>query len=367
MELRELLTPAVFFFFIAALGGVICRLKIRGFSFDLAAVLLVAVLCGYCSTMLFPEMMDENFLGRMKLFSEMGTMLFVSAIAIASGGAINLHAGKKNFIFFLLGMFMACSGFLIAKLIGCLNGETDWSLIAGLLCGALTSTPGLASVCEMENITKETATIGYGISYLFGVIFVVLFVQWLTKTDHANQEKTLEQKQTCIVNKDCLPIVCLVALGGQVLSELSTLGANLLGQTGSILLCGIVVGFLLNRKKRITPLVSSLSMYRNFGLVMFFVGNGFSAGRQLTASPDLRWFLYGVMITAGTVLMGYVICRLFLKKTVNETACIIAGGMTSTPAMGCILRHSDETIDMSAYSFSYLGALLVMTIGVRLL
>ena len=110
MELRELLTPAVFFFFIAALGSVICRLEIRGFSFDLAAVLLVAVLCGCCSTMLFPEMMDENFLGRMKLFSEMGTMLFVSAIAIASGGAIIYMPARKILYF----SCWACSWHVVA-------------------------------------------------------------------------------------------------------------------------------------------------------------------------------------------------------------------------------------------------------------
>ena len=333
---------------------------------DLAAVLLVAVLCGYFSTLLCPEIIDKDFVGKMKLFSEMGTALFVSTIAIDSGSRIDLHAGKKNFMFFLLGVLMACSGFLIAKLIGYLDGETDWSLIAGLLCGALTSTPGLASVCEMENITKEIATIGYGISYLFGVIFVVLFVQWTMRTSCTKEDRRPNAGHWCSDRKDGLLLICFVALCGKMLSLFQVVN-QLLGQTGCILLCGIAIGFLITRQKGIAPITASLSTYRNLGLILFFVGNGFSAGKQISVYPDLRCFVYGVMITVGCVVTGFVICRLLLKKSSNETACIIAGGMTSTPAMGCILRNSDHTIDTSAYSFSYLGALLCIVLGVRLL
>jgi len=46
--------------------------------------------------------------------------------------------------------------------------------------------------------------------------------------------------------------------------------------------------------------------------------------------------------------------------------CIVAGGMTSTPAIGLLAKTGNSQVDMSAYSFAYLGALLTITIGTKI-
>ena len=65
------------------------------------------------------------------------------------------------------------------------------ALGAGMMNGALTSTPGLAAALEATN-QNPMASVGYGIAYPFGVVGVVLFVQLLPrllKTDIPSEVK----------------------------------------------------------------------------------------------------------------------------------------------------------------------------------
>jgi len=62
--------------------------------------------------------------------------------------------------------------------------DVDMVVGIGLLSGALTSTPGLAVAIDSTNSTL--ASIGYGISYPFGVIGVILFVRLYPKITRVN-------------------------------------------------------------------------------------------------------------------------------------------------------------------------------------
>ena len=100
--------------------------------------------------------------------------------------------------------------------------------------------------------------------------------------------------------------------------------------------------------------------------MLFFVGNGISAGENLNMLSDVKWFAYGVLITVSCILVGNILgCFIFKKNTVARLS-VIAGGMTSTPAYGVILRKT-ENVDTMVYSFTYLGALCGVVSGLYIL
>ena len=61
------------------------------------------------------------------------------------------------------------------------------AIIVGIFSGALTSTPAFSAAKATADTKYEPAvTVGHGIAYLFGVIGVVLFVQFVPKILGAN-------------------------------------------------------------------------------------------------------------------------------------------------------------------------------------
>ena len=58
------------------------------------------------------------------------------------------------------------------------------------MCGALTSTPGLAAALEAGG--DAIASVGYGVAYPFGVLGVVLFVQFIPRVMRCNIHEELE-------------------------------------------------------------------------------------------------------------------------------------------------------------------------------
>lgn len=141
-----------------------------------------------------------------------------------------------------------------------------------------------------------------------------------------------------------------------------------LGASGGILFSSIFVGLLTQKFiKKNMDMSNSLPLYRNFGLAMFFVGSGIPAGIRLNAAFDIKWFAYGIILTVIPSLFGYLCSRYIAKRNAEHCMCAVAGGMTSTPALGVLLRKSNLSLDLSAYSFAYAGALLAMVIGIKII
>jgi putative transport protein len=119
-------------------------------------------------------------------------------------GAVGLMAGPKffhNFVknaksYVLIGAIIILTGVGCSALIKLLSGM-DSALAAGLMSGAMTSTPGLAAAQEAagDAAREGMVSVGYGVAYPFGVLGVVLFVQILPKmlkVDMIAERKKLE-------------------------------------------------------------------------------------------------------------------------------------------------------------------------------
>lgn len=361
----DMLTPLTVLFAVIIVGYVFGKLKICGVSLDLSATLLVAILFGFLISHFLPTAIDSGFNSSMSTYSRMGTSLFVSVIGITSGLSLKLSS-KKTLLYLFIGSLAAHVGFTVMTVIGYIDTETDRSVLLGILSGALTSTPALSVISERSDVISENAVIGYGAAYILGVVIVVVSTQI---TDRSILENESEEKaQTAVTVTDGtwgLILIAICALIGEILGNLSLFGYSL-GTTGAVLICGIIIGCITRRSPHIRSCVEHVfPIYRNLGLILFFVGNGITAGIKLDSAINIKWFLYGALITTMSVGLTWLICKMLFRDNTYASS-LMAGAMTSTPALAVLVKKG-SAVDFTAYSISYVGALLTMTIGIKFL
>ena len=153
-------------FLIIAIGFIIGRIKIKGISLDVSAVIFVALVFGHYGVVVPKD------------FQNLGLVLFIFTIGIQAGPSFFESFKKNGRELAILASILIITSGIIAFLIFYFFG-IDKNLVIGLLNGALTSTPGLAAAIDATG--SPLASIGYGIGYPFGVIGVILFVSFLPK------------------------------------------------------------------------------------------------------------------------------------------------------------------------------------------
>jgi len=160
----------------------------------------------------FPSVHLQSFLS--VLFSAISTtscqrtfrpVLFIYSIGLQAGPGF-LRSLKSSGLKLTIGALgIIATGFLTV-LTAAWIFKFDASVAAGLFAGALTSTPGLAVAVEMAGSAGAPAA--YGLTYFFGVIGVILFVQLLPKLmkiSIAEEEQMLNEE----ISKANLPFSIL--------------------------------------------------------------------------------------------------------------------------------------------------------------
>ena len=161
-------------FLIVALGFMLGRVKIKGLSLDVSAVIFIALLFGHFGVIIPKEL--GNF----------GLVLFIFTIGIQAGPGFFDSFRSKGKTLILITMLIICSACLTA--VGLKYAfDIDTPSVVGLIAGALTSTPGLA--VAIDSTHSPLASIAYGIAYPFGVIGVILFVKLLPKIMRVDLDK----------------------------------------------------------------------------------------------------------------------------------------------------------------------------------
>ena len=388
------LSPAALLFVVIAAGCCAGRIRLRQVSLGIGAVLPCAVAAGYLLSLLpggegaAPESMNSF----METVSVLGTALFVSAVGLPAGGSAVRCGRKKGLQAFLFGSAVVCLGFVLMKGIGRLDEQMTPSALAGMLSGAMTSTPGMSAACARPGLDSGEVILGYACAYPFGLLFTVLFVRFAAGREQADgagaepeKEKKMASTQTMassmaspVAMPMAMPVampllqISLAAALGTAAGRLSIPGPGgspvlFLGSTGGILLASLIIGAAVRRfwpDKQADP--AALSLFRSLGLALFLAGSGIRAGERLREAFCLRWLAYGAAMTALPVLLGYLAGKALSCGSRTEAACLTAGAMTSTPA-AAILREQRPEADLGLYSAAYLGALLTMTVGQQLL
>ena len=358
--LTTLLSPLNLLLFIIIVGLTIGRIRIKGISVGIAGILFAAIFVGFLMGKLIPNENSGiivNAQSTLKIFSKLGTALFVSVIGLQTGFSIKKHS-KDSMFAFLIGALMSLSGVATMLLISLLDKSISYASLLGILCGALTSTPGLSGVCEMIGNDSESAVLGYGCSYLFGVILVVFFAQLFAEKHNNNKVQGSPQHDIKSRITPELILICLTALCGNILGNIK-IAFFIFGTTTCTLMAGLLAGYIYCKTSKSNQISAQcLNAFRNLGLALFFAGTGFSTGSQ-NISFDIRSIIYGIFITLTAIVCGWALCKLLRKKHPFHQGVIIAGGMTSSPAYAS-LSNSTTDSSVNCFSFSYFGALITL-------
>ena len=387
-------------FAIASIGYLLGRITIKGVNLGTGGVFIIALLYG----ILFYDQLAAQFTvttltgtttyvsNVLKAVENLGLILFVTSVGFIAGPKFfsNLKKNFKSYV--MIALIIIASGTLAAIgciLVGRLSTDPEkyaelTAMIAGLLAGALTSTPAFSAAKESAGDYETAVSTGYGIAYIFGVIGVVLFIQLMPKFMKANMElerskiTSVEEgsvaKETKTAGKPLIEMdsfglmpFSLAAILGMLLGSFKVAGFSLT-TTGGCLLVSLIFGHF-SRIGRISimPDVKTLKVFREFGLMLFLIGAGVAGGATFLQMFQPVYFLYGVVLTIVPMIGGFLFAKYVLKLPLLNNLGSITGGMTSTPALGTLINVSGTEDVASAYAATYPFALIAVVVASQLI
>ena len=375
-------------FLIAGLGYLLGRITIKGVSLGTAGVFIVALLFG---AFFYNPLVEQLKVGgttyvtnALKIVENLGLILFVTAVGFIAGP--NFFGDfKRNFkSYIVLGLLiiivggLSCAACIIFdnKVYG-RDLEEVSAMLVGLLSGSLTSTPAFsaAKATVTSDALEAIVAVGHGIAYLYGVVGVVLFVQLVPKFCKANMEderKKLSEANPEMPSKLTGKELEFDPLGFCVFSIAAVLGVLLgsfkfgnfsLTTTGGCLLLSLVLGhFAKIGKVSITPVESTLKVFRELGLMLFLIGAGIAGGAEFVKYFEWVYFIYGIIMTMVPMIIGFIFAKYVLKINLLNNLGSICGGMTSTPALGTLISTAGTEKVAGAYASTYPIALIAVVI-----
>ena len=204
--------PIFYIAIVLGVGSYLGHLRVKSFSLGPAAVLFLAIaFSGYFVThelAIDTETGALEMLPELKILGEFGLAIFAYLIGVSSGPAFfgSLKTALGPVLAVVTAMLAAAA---VAVGLGRI-AELDVAMIAGLYTGALTNTPALAAASAAQPDLAAEITIGYSITYLGGVL-VMLLAGWFVTRDlrEAAEEaakENVELVHTSIrVDKEGLP------------------------------------------------------------------------------------------------------------------------------------------------------------------
>ncbi len=357
-------------FLIGAIGYMVGGIKIRNIELGTAGVLLVALVFGHLG-IVAPSVLKD-----------MGLICFVTSVGFVAGPKFFRNFKQNATSYVLIGLLIILSSAASCILIIKLSGISP-ALAVGILTGALTSTPGLAAAIEASGINGDLASIGYGIAYPFGVISVVLFVQLMPKILKADmtverstfeavdsaKAKPIPQDLYSFDSAGFFPFCAAIVLGillGKVTIPLPS-GANFsLGNSGAPLIIGLIFGHFGHiGPVNISVRKTVLETFREFGLMLFLIGAGTNAGQgfvEILMKYGLMLFVYGAFMAIVPMVIGYLFTSKVLHLSLLNNLGSITGGMTSTPALGALIKVAETDDVASSYAATYPIALVAVVL-----
>lgn len=398
-------------FLVTALGYLLGSISIKGVSLGTAGVFLVAILFGYLCTLEglndIPVLSSFYISGSSatintyysKVVQNIGLVLFVASVGFIAGPNFfkNLKKNAKSFV--LLGVVIIFTSAVCAVLFALLPGIGP-EFSAGILSGALTTTPGFSAALEaVEGLghNGDIVTLGHAIAYPFGVIGVVLFVQLMPKILKADMEKerallkatadTVQEEKKNLFTCDPFgftPFALAVIAGlilGSITIPLSGKGyagpCFSLGTTGGVLIMALIFGHFGhfgNFSLKVSE--NTAKLFREFGLVLFLIGAGVAGGvslvseigkSELGAMIVVYGLIGGALIALLPMIAGFFFAKYVLKMSLLNALGSITGGMTSTPALGTLINTAKSDDVATAYASTYPIALVLIVLASQLI
>ena len=214
--------------FVIAAGVLLGKIKFFGISLGVTFVLFAGIVAGHF-----------GFTGNSSILSfvqDFGLILFVFCIGLQVGPSFFASFKKGG-----VAMNIVATGIVFLNIVVAvalyygLNGRVDMAMMVGILCGAVTNTPGLGAaneaLKELDYAGPEIA-MGYACAYPLGVIGIIgsiIVIRYICRINLQKEEKQIEEAEA--ENPHMKPFnmhleVRNEALNGKTLSQLS----NFLGR-----------------------------------------------------------------------------------------------------------------------------------------
>ena len=132
--------PIFALFVIITLGFMVGNIRIKGVSFDVSAVIFVALIFGHFGVTIPPEI------------ERMGMVLFIFTVGIQAGPGFLDSFRTHGRMLALIALVIVLSAFIITYG-ALLIFRLEPPVAIGLLCGALTSTPGLSVAIDVTRLS----------------------------------------------------------------------------------------------------------------------------------------------------------------------------------------------------------------------
>ncbi len=431
--------------FLAIVTGLIFgKIKFGKFSFGISGALFTGLVIGWgafkyaavakegskafdaAQNLLSVGVVSSNFFDTFLI-------LFVCAVGLLAAKDMGIVLKKYGLKFVILGMLITFTSAATTYVCTIFSEDSNPYEVSGVYTGALTSSPGLAAAIEtakshatekvsqydsmnikekekflqragVENIPKDIkafqltddikqqyvtnaeASIGAGhaIGYPFGVLIVILAVNFFPAIFKINVEKEklqyrkdLEEarklsssvKEIKESSFDILGFVSACAFGyiiGNINIYLPLIGYFSLGSTGGVLIGALILGYI-GKIGSISFRMDAkiLGVIRDLALAFFLAIVGLRYGyKAVDALVGAGAYLGVISLVVGTIgmLSGFFIGRYILKINWVMLSGAICGGMTSTPGLGAAVEALDSDEPAAGYGATYPFALLGMVI-----
>lgn len=376
-----------------------------------------------------------------KGFFDFFLVLFVTAVGLLAAKDLKAVIKKYGMKFVILGVVTTFAGGSMTYAMTLINNSVGGSAtpyeVSGVYTGALTSSPGLAAALEtagkesekvaeryqasdevgkqkiLNAISPETTLnpadypelskddvesyrthaeagvgIGHAVAYPFGVLIVILGVNFLPKIFRINideewkrydaemlaAKESTGEKEIPEVPFSIMTFFLTALIGylfGGIEVYLGPLGYFSLGATGGALIMALFLGYLgkigpVNFRMEGKILVALRQIGLGFFLAIVGLRYGAAVAGALNASGLV---LVGVAIVVSlfAMLVGFLLGRYVFKLNWILLSGAICGGMTSTPGMGAAVDALNSDKPAAGYGATYPFALLTKVILVIIL
>ena len=184
----------VLYAFVISLGVLLGKIKIFGVSLGVTFVLFAGILVGHFGFTGNP--------GILSFLQDFGLILFVYCIGLQVGPSFFSSFKEGGVRLNLLAMGIVAMNIVVALV--CyygLQGRVELPMMVGILCGAVTNTPGLGAANEaLQQLSYNGPEIalGYACAYPLGVMGIILsmiLIRYICRIDTDREAEEIQQRE----------------------------------------------------------------------------------------------------------------------------------------------------------------------------
>jgi len=446
---KWLMNPFVLMFIAVFSGMLFGKVKFGKFSFGVSGTLFTGLVIGWLVVRFANGFVDgdkyfsaaQSFLGKgiiPKDFFYLFLILFVATVGLLAAKDIGAVLKKYGGKFVALGLIITLVGAAATYAMTIVTtqvfeGDSTPYEVSGVYTGALTSSPGLAAATETANkhashaveeyptmdlegkqkvlnmIDKDLQAadypeltedqkksfiqnaeagigVGHAIGYPFGVIIVIIAVNFFPKIFRMDLEKEqaqfnreMEEARNAAggrvvpeVDFDLIGLCLAMLVGytiGKIGIDLNFIGIDQtfsLGSTGGVLIGSLLLGWIgkigpihFRMNSKILGIVRQLSLA--FFLAIVGLRYGFKVFDALAGS-GITLAIVGLVVGLVAMLVGFFIGKYVFKINWIMLSGAICGGMTSTPGLGAAVDAIGSDDPAAGYGATYPFALIGMVL-----